>query len=190
MFEEGERDDFRDENADPTAELAAMQSVSEAIKQLEAPVQRRVLLWALEVFSGERQLASTARGNASVKQLQNPEGAPAIESSETGDFEDIVDLYAAADAKSDTDKALVTSYWLQEYRGLSDVDTQTVNSELKHLGHGVTNITRAFDKLTKTRPQLVIQTRKSGTSRQARKRFKVTVEGKKAVLRMISRDSE
>ena len=43
------------------------------------------------------------------------------------------------------------------------------------------NITSALDDLIEVRPQLVIQLAKAGTSKQARKRYKVTVAGAKKV---------
>jgi DNA-binding PadR family transcriptional regulator len=62
----------------------------------------------------------------------------------------------------------------------------TLNKELKNLGHGVSNITSALDTLMSRKPALVIQTKKSGTSKQARKKYKLTLEGLRAVERMVS----
>jgi DNA-binding PadR family transcriptional regulator len=73
---------------------------------------------------------------------------------------------------------------------VTDVEAQRVNTELKQLGHGVSNITRAFDALKSQKPALIMQTRKEGTSKQARKKYKVTTEGKKAVERMLSPELE
>jgi DNA-binding PadR family transcriptional regulator len=50
----------------------------------------------------------------------------------------------------------------------------------------VSNITRARDGLKARQPQLVIQVQKSGKSKQARKRYKVTSAGKTEVRRMLS----
>jgi len=43
----------------------------------------------------------------------------------------------------------------------------------------------AFEALLARRPQPVVQTRKTGESKQATKRFKLTTEGKRAVERML-----
>jgi DNA-binding PadR family transcriptional regulator len=40
------------------------------------------------------------------------------------------------------------------------------------------------------KPALVVQLRKEGTTRQARKKFKVTSEGKRAVARMLAKKDE
>ena len=82
-------------------------------------------------------------------------------------------------------RALVTAYWFQCREGQEDIDAQKINSELKHLGYGVVNITRAFNTLKDQKPSLVMQTRKAGTTKQARKKYKVTAEGKKSVERML-----
>lgn len=74
----------------------------------------------------------------------------------------------------------------------SDFTSQEVNSELKNLGHGVTNITSAFSSLMKRKPALAMQTAKSGATQQARKRYKLTHAGRTAVQSMIQakRESE
>jgi hypothetical protein len=84
------------------------------------------------------------------------------------------------------DKALVVAYWLQVRGGAADIDAQTANTELKHLGHGISNVTRAFEGLKSQKPALMIQLRKEGSTQQARKRFKVTAEGRKSVERMLT----
>lgn len=79
----------------------------------------------------------------------------------------------------------MVSYWFQFIKGDADIDSQSVNTELKHLGHGVGNITQAFAGLIARKPQLVIQTKKEGKTQQARKKYRVTQEGKKAVDAML-----
>jgi hypothetical protein len=84
----------------------------------------------------------------------------------------------------------VVGYWFQVHQGMKDFDSQRVNAELKNMGHGVGNITDAFTTLIDGKPQYVIQTRKSGTSRQARKLYRVTNEGSNRVRDLLggSRD--
>ena len=59
--------------------------------------------------------------------------------------------------------------------------TKAVVGLLKNLGHGVGNITRAFDTLRASKPALTVQTRKEGSSKQARKKFRVTTEGHRRI---------
>ena len=70
--------------------------------------------------------------------------------------------------------------------GQDDWDSQNVNTELKHLGHPSTNITRDLDQLMGRTPKLVLQTRKEGSTRQARRRYKLTREGMRIVEKLLS----
>jgi len=60
-----------------------------------------------------------------------------------------------------------------------------VSTELKNLGHGVANITRAFNDLKARRPALAIQVQKSGRAKQARKKYKITEAGLTKVRKML-----
>jgi DNA-binding PadR family transcriptional regulator len=104
--------------------------------------------------------------------------------------EAVGDFYARSTATTEQERALIVAYWVQEIRGDGEFDAQSVNSELKHLGHGVSNITRALDDLKARKPQLVIQTQKSGKSKQARKVYKVTAAGKTEVMRLLAAESQ
>jgi hypothetical protein len=75
------------------------------------------------------------------------------------------------------EKALVVGYWFQVVQGQPDFGGQEVNSTLKNIGHGIANITDAFTTASSRKPSLVMQTQKTGTSRQARKQYKLTVAG-------------
>jgi hypothetical protein len=78
-------------------------------------------------------------------------------------------------------------YWLQYREGANELEAQRINSELKHLGHGIGNVTRALDWLKAQKPSLMIQKRKEGATKQARKKFVVTNEGKKFVEKLLAR---
>jgi hypothetical protein len=98
---------------------------------------------------------------------------------------DLASLCDLARPDTDAERALVAGYWLQCTQGQTEFTAQAVNDELKNLGHGVSNITNAFSSLKDQKPALVIQVRKDGTSQQARKKYRVTAEGKKAVDLMV-----
>jgi hypothetical protein len=164
--------------SDTLLELEAMKKVAEAIGALEPEAQGRVLNWAADHYSISGIKASVSQQPATDTPQQ------AVMPVQEG-YETIGDLFAHAQPSSDAEKALVAGYWLQIEQGNSDFGTQDVNSELKHLGYGIGNITRAFDTLKKTRPQQVIQLRKAGSSKQARKTFKVTDAGRKVVESMV-----
>ena len=165
------------EAKEPMDELEAMRMINQALSSLEPDVQTRVLRWAGDKFKVKLE----------TKKPGATQGDSATSTAEPQEFVDLPSLFAAASPSTEGEYALVVGYWHQVVGNQPDFDAQQINSELKHLGRGVGNITRAFEACIGTTPQLVIQTRKSGTSRQARKRYKLTVAGVTKVREMIAR---
>lgn len=156
-------------------EIKAMSDVSVALSGLDPEAISRVLKWAVDRYQVK---GVTAAVSAAEERRSDP--------TDNRQFEDLPSLYDAANPQSGPDRALVVAYWLQVIQNQPDFDGFSVNRELKHLGHPSTNITRDLDGLIDRKPRLVMQVRKSGSSKQARKRYKVTVEGARAVERMLA----
>jgi len=173
--------DTIDTTTDPMAELNAMTEIAKALQPLDSNAVRRVLIWAADRFNAAVNLGSSESETDSITDHGKNNG----QNTTQDDFSDVADLFASASPRNDPEKALLVAYWFQKLNGQPEFDSATVNKELKHLGHGVTNITTALSSLISRKPQLVIQTRKSGSSQQARKRYKLTNEGLKQVERMI-----
>lgn len=163
------------EPTDPTNEITAMKSIADALSPLDEQSRARVLRWANDRFRSEGTTSQVFRD-----EIESAE----VPSARTK-FSDLAELYAAASPSTEADKALVVGYWYQFIEREADLGSQVVNSALKNLGHGVTNITSAFDTLKAQNPALVMQVRKSGTTKQARKKYKLTAAGKKAVEQML-----
>jgi hypothetical protein len=162
-------------------ELEAMRQMSEILNNIEdESTIVRILQWL-----GSKYAVSL--GKAAVTASVKPEVGST--STSTGTYGSIADFFDASNPITEAEKVLVISYWFQEVEGQSEVESQSVNTELKNLGHGVGNITRALGTLINKKPRLVIQTRKSGTSKQARKRYKVTVEGIRVVRSMLNAEA-
>lgn len=180
-----EQDNDKKEGTDPMAEIQAMQTVAEAVSDLDDEARGRVLRWAAERFSvvvtGAPMSGRTPGPSGMAGNVANGPSS----NGEVPQFSDIAELYAAAAPESEVDKALVAGYWFQFNQGQPDFGSQEVNSALKNLGHPIKNITSAFDSLKGRKPAPVMQVKKSGTSRQARKTYKLTVAGKSAVEMMI-----
>lgn len=159
-------------------EIEAMKAIAEALDGLPQISVTRVLRWAIGAFQADVPLPAGAE-----TQVGNQSLGEAADSAPSGGHEirDLADLYHAVDPGSDSLKALVGTYWLMKFEGEPEVDTQTVNKLLKDLGFGVTNITRAFYGLVRSKPQLVLQTRKAGTTKQARKKYKLTKQGEQEI---------
>lgn len=166
-------------------EIDAMKAIAAALEPLEKEAQGRVLRWA-----GERYSVAMPKGSGAGKAGNDGRLSPAEEDEPQREFDTAADLLAEAQASSEADRALVIGYWFQVILGQSDIEAQAVNTELKHQGHGLSNVTRAFDSLMHQRPQPVIQVRKTGTSRQARKKYKLTTVGVQRVRRMLSGQAE
>ena len=161
---------------DADTELAAMASVLSALKDLDPEVQERVLRWA-----GDRLGVESPIGGKKDTRL----GTPGT-NGERPEFTDFASLHEAAGPETDANRALVAGYWFQVIRGQAELDAQALNAALKNLGHRIANITEALTSLKSTRPALVIQTQKKGTTRQARKKYKLTTAGVKAVEAMLA----
>lgn len=175
-----------DETTDPLLEIEAMRSLAEALTPLDEASCGRVLRWAADRFGVE--VKATSLGDPNRRQGGEPDTIEdgADDKDEPLEFTEISDLYAAAGPNNDPEKALVVGYWFQSVQGQSDFDAGRLNKELKHLGHGVGNITTAMTSLIGRKPALAMQTRKSGSSQQARKKYKLTHEGLRKVQEMIS----
>jgi len=160
----------------PSDEIAAMDAVAKAVENLDEAAVSRVLHWACARFG----ITATRGGGAGAP------GLPDTGLKGLGGFESLADLYAAADPATDADRALIAGYWHQFVDGQETFGSQPLNAALKDLGRGVSNITRALDASMAQKPALVMQVRKSGTTKQARKLYKLTAAGKKAVEMMIA----
>lgn len=153
---------------DVDPEFAAMRVVAETLQQLDEETRARVLTWANQKYG----LPTNGLAPGSPGRLR-----PTTE-------QDFPDLFDATDPGSDEERVLVAAYWVSKHDGVVDMDAQTLNSMLKDLGYPVSNITRALGRLQVRRPALVRQVQKAGSTKQARKKYRLTVEGAKAVEEM------
>lgn len=157
------------------AELHALSAISSLLADLPGESQARIVTWIFSRFGAQGAVLATSKR---VDASQNAE--PARE------FPDAATLFVAVTPSTGPEKALTIAYWLQECLHHEEWEGFAVNSELKHLGHGLSNITDALNALIEQRPQLAVQLRKSGKTKQARKRYKLTTEGIRKVRQMLS----
>jgi hypothetical protein len=75
------------------------------------------------------------------------------------------------------ERALLGAYVLARGKPDRTVTSQAINAELKRNGLPVPNITRAIESNLRSRPPLMVQKKKMGTTRQARKQYALTQEG-------------
>lgn len=157
-------------------EIQALASLSSSFEQLDQAAIKRVLDWAAAKF------------NVTIGAAHSKEPAAVATSSARGseEFASFADLFDATNPATDKEKVLVAAYWLQEVEGNKEWASQPANDALKNLGHPLSNVTRALGEIQNSKPTLVMQTQKSGKSKQARKLYKLTAEGIKAVRKLLS----
>ena len=160
-------------------EIEAMKTIAAALEPLDEAARQRALQWAVSRFR-------TTRAPAAATPDEPVEIAANGESDGRGSsFQTFAELFEAANPTTEREKALVASYWAQVCEDETSFAAQTLNTQLKDLGYGVGNITEALTALKSERPALVLQLKKSGTSRQARKTYKLTQEGIRRVQTML-----
>ncbi len=165
-------------------ELEVMSAVYQEFMRIDDEAKQRVLGWIAGKFSlgspitaikGTKTLADQGLGYETIS----------IES-----FSSVADAFNAASPEIDRDKALVVAAFLHKNSEKDEVTGYEINNELRQLGHGLNNITDAIDQMINKRPKLMMQVRKEGKTKQARKKYKVTAEGFKAVQQMLITSQE
>ncbi len=152
--------------------------IAAVVTALEDDQRTRVIRYIVDRFK---------INGAPVAPPPRPEPEEAVtEQKDQQSFEDFATLFDACSPNTDSLRALVGAYWVQVCQGNQGFDGQSVNKELKHLGHGLGNITMALNPLIGQKPAYVLQLRKSGNTKQARKLYKVTEAGIRKVKAMIA----
>lgn len=164
---------------DDDGEIGAMKTIAAALDPLSADERNRVLQWAASRFGAATVAAATAI-NLATRPLE-----VAAANGQSTHHETFAELFDAASPSTEREKALVAGYWVQVCQEQPSFASQSLNEALKDLGHGVGNITDSLTALKDVRPALVLQLKKSGTSKQARKTYKLTQEGIKRVQSLI-----
>lgn len=163
--------------ADLDQETQAIGQIASVIDSLGEEQRGRVIRYIVDRFSIPGAYAKKPTAGSDLGE---------VNSHTDHEFQDLASLFAACEPNTDSLRALVGAYWIQICENSQNFDGQSVNKELKHLGHGIANITKALHALIAQKPALVLQLRKSGTTRQARKLYKITDAGVKKVKAMIA----
>lgn len=160
-------------------ELGVMSVVYEELLKIDDEAKQRVLDWVAGKFS--------------LRQSKNAIGGKKIladESISIESFGSVADAFSAASPEIDRDKALIIAAFLQRNLGKDVITGYEINNELRQLGYGLNNVTDAINQMIDRKPKLMMQVKKEGKTKQARKKYKVTVEGFKAVQLMLTASQE
>jgi hypothetical protein len=172
--------------SDAAAELEVVQTVHDALEPLNDAARKRVLTYITSLMGIDAQsVAGRAPTKDKDSDVETGNDGAEETTTELPEFHEFAELYAAANPKNNGEKALVAGYWLQACKGTETFTGAVANKELTNLGHKVSNITDAIDSMKGQKPQLILQIKKSGTSRQARKLYKISHEGIKRVGEMV-----
>lgn len=173
-------------------EIQAMSALSDALSELDDAARARVLRWAADRFGVTLALntkvskaAPTTEGNGDAADGDGDGVDNKNSGQPTEEFETFAELFAQANPSTESLKVLVAGYWHQVVCSDGDLSSAKLNKDLKDLGHSIVNINQKFDSLMAAKPQLAIQLKKSGNSKQARKQYKITKAGISKVEEML-----
>lgn len=123
---------------------------------------------------------------ATAAPAARPRGRGRRDGAEEGEeTPDLASLLARWTPTTMSDKALLGAYYLTRVRGESTVTSQAINSELKRNSLPISNITRAIEANMRPDRPLMVQERKMGSTKQARKQYRITQAGLDTVERKL-----
>lgn len=151
-------------------------------REIDAIAKVMEILEPLEE-EGRRRVAAYLAQRVGVAEVGSQQPAP--HGRDLASFSTVADAFAAAGPQKGSDKALVVAAYLQASQQSQELTGAQVNKALRDLGHGVKDITTAMQANIDCRPSLMLQLRKSGKSRQAKKTYKVSDAGMSRVDEML-----
>jgi hypothetical protein len=172
---------------DMKKEMEAITGSLKLLDVLSPEGQHRAFSYIGNVLGLSAMIAVRSSDKASASRPTNiaPHGVPGAGNITYGSLSE---LYNAARPKTEWQKVIVGGYWFQVCNQQEEFGALAVNDGLKEIGAKVSNVTVAFNAAKEANPSLVLQVRKSGKAQQARKLYKLTVAGIRAVEEMISRE--
>lgn len=159
-------------------EIEAMQKMAEVLEPLGEEERSRAIKWAASRFG-------TSLDSKTPPAANNLVDGPLTNS----EYTSFAELFDATDPQVDKEKALVAAYWTQVVQGQENFGSQSLNTALKDLGHGLSNVTVSLTHLIKAKPALALQVQKSGRAQQSRKTYKLTKAGIDRVIEMLGQHS-
>jgi hypothetical protein len=135
----------------------------------------------------ERAFGSSEAAPSGGASVGRPRGRPRADASSGGreDAGDLASLLTRWSPTTMSDKALLGAYYLTRARGEDTVTSQAINSELKRNGLAISNITRAIEANMRPDRPLMVQEKKMGSTKQARKQYRITPAGVETVERKL-----
>jgi hypothetical protein len=174
-------------SSDTAKESKAIQACGAALDELRPEGRGRVLRYLMDRFGDTpSETSGVLRKRVEATPGGSKSSSPKSPTAEQAEYETFAELHDAAGPATDRNRALVAAYWQQYGAEASPTFmAKAANDDLKEIGHALANVTMAFNALKATKPALIVQVSKKGSTRQARKTLKVTLAGKRYVEAMI-----
>lgn len=116
-------------------------------------------------------------------------GRPRREAGEAAEVPSLGSLLERWTPSTMAEKALLGAYYVSRVRGEGNVTSQAINTELKRNKMPISNITRAIEANMRPDRPLMVQEKKMGSTKQARKQYSITPEGVEFVERRLGTES-
>lgn len=176
-------------------ELIAMGQTFEALKNLDKGQVGRVIRWVKDRFGvldavTEFTAPAVAQDTPAAVSTPQPATAEIPETPQAAtvepdgpekkglmDYDTVMDLFANAEVKKVSQKILLMAAFLQERQNFKEISSYDINFRLKRLNQGVQNISSSINGLLNRKPEVMVELERSGSSKQARRKFRVTIEG-------------
>lgn len=171
-------------------EISAMSEALEALMYLDNGERKRIVDWITARFKLDEPYVP---GQTAVETLERPpmsrsgrlkpgpkkrtEADSQPREKDVTQYDTVMDLFAEANAKKVSSKILLMAAYLQEKLNIKEISSFDINSRLKRIYHGVTNISSSINGLLNRDPQLMAVIEKPGEGKGSRRKFKVTDEG-------------
>lgn len=173
-------------------EISAMNEVLETFKYLNNGERKRIVDWVTARFKLDEpyvpgQTADETFERPAIPRPTRLKPGPKKKTEEDGqpkekdvrNYDTVMDLFAEATAKKVSSKILLMAAYLQEKLNIKEISSFDINSRLKRIHHGVTNISSSINGLLNRDPQLMAVIETPGSGKGSRRKFKVTDEGLK-----------
>lgn len=169
--------------SDLTEAKELLDEINTAISSYDPVLKEKARDILLERAFGSAQAAPPSTASAAPR----GRGRPRADSGTGGGDEagDLASLLTRWSPTTMSDKALLGAYYLTRARGEDTVTSQAINSELKRNGLAISNITRAIEANMRPDRPLMVQEKKMGSTKQARKQYRITPAGVETVERKL-----
>lgn len=161
---------------------SVLDEINQAISGYDPVLKEKALDILLEQAFG-------GRGAPAAAAPARRRGRPRREATEAAEAPSLGSLLERWTPSTMAEKALLGAYYVSRVRGEGNVTSQAINTELKRNKMPISNITRAIEANMRPDRPLMVQEKKMGSTKQARKQYSITPEGVEFVERRLGTES-